>query len=75
MYGKEKVVYFLQIEYSLKSAFWKFHSAGMYVIYSQHNNVQVTIFVMCLNFARTRSRILLPAVSSCRRVIPREESH
>ena len=37
------------------------------------NNVQVTIFVTCLNFAGTGSRILLPVVSSCRRVIPSQK--
>ena len=37
-----------------------------------HNivHVQVTIFVTCLNFVGTGSRISLPAVSSCRRVKP-----
>ena len=48
-------------------SFLKFYSA-MYVTSSQHNNVQVTITVTCLSFAVTGSRILLPAVSSCRRV-------
>ena len=37
-----------------------------------HNivHVQVTIFVTCLNFAGTGSRISLPAVSACWRVKP-----
>ena len=35
-----------------------------------HDNVQVTIFVMCLNFAGTGSQILLHSLSLCRRVIP-----
>ena len=35
-----------------------------------NNNVQVTIFGTCLNFAGTGSRILLHSLSSCRRVIP-----
>ena len=38
-------------------------------IHIWYSNIQVTIFVTCLNFARTGSQILLPAVSSCRRVI------
>ena len=40
------------------------------MIQSQHSNVQVTIFVTCLNFAGTGSRILLHPLSSSRRVIP-----
>ena len=40
------------------------------MIQSQHSNVQVSIFVTCLNFAGTGSRILLNPVSSCHRVIP-----
>ena len=33
-------------------------------------HVQVTLFVTCLNFSGTWSRILLPAVKSCQRVKP-----
>ena len=65
MYGKRKSGVFFS-----KSAFWKFHSVGTYVIQSQHSNVQATIFVTCLNFAGTGSRILLHPLSSSRRVIP-----
>ena len=68
--GKEKVVYFLPALYSSKSGFWKFHGAGTYVITLHHDNIQVTIFVTCLNFANTGSRILLPSLSSSRGVIP-----
>ena len=44
----------------------------MYVIQSQHSrpNVQITIFMTCLIFADTGSRILLPPLSLSRRVIP-----
>ena len=64
------MVYFLPALYGSKSAFWKFHSAGTYVITLPHNNIQVTIFVRCLNFAGTRSQILLSPVSLCCRMIP-----
>ena len=37
---------------------------------SNHNIVQVTIFVRCLNFAGRESQILLHLVSLCHRVIP-----
>ena len=39
------------------------------MIQSQHSNVQVTITVMCLNFAGIGSQILLPPLSLSRRVI------
>ena len=42
-------------------------------IQSQHSNVQVKIFLTCLNFAGTGSRILLPPLSSSRRVIPSQK--
>ena len=51
------------IRVGFHAALWKFHSAGTYVTSSQH-------IVTCLNFAVTESRILLPAVSSFRRVKP-----
>ena len=70
MYGKRKSGVFFAVRVGSKSAFWKFHSAGTYVIQSQHSNVQVTIFMTCLNFAGTGWRILLPPLSSSRRVIP-----
>ena len=52
--------------------FGNFTAPARYVIQSQHSgpNVQVSIFVTCLNFAGTGSRILLRPVSSSRRVIP-----
>ena len=68
MYGKRKSgVIFLPTEYGSKTAFWKFHSAGTYVLQSPHSNVQVSIFVMCLNFPSTGSQILLRPVSSSHR--------
>ena len=70
MYGKRKSGVFLAVRVGFQAAFWKFHSAGTYMTSSQHSNIQVTITVMCLNFAVSGSRILLPAVSSCRRVKP-----
>ena len=70
MYGKRKSGVFFAVRVGFHAAFWKFHSAGTYVTSSQHSNIQVTITVTCLNFAVTGSRILLPAVSSCRRVKP-----
>ena len=70
MYGKRKSGVFFAVRVGLHAAFWKFHSAGTYVTSSQHSNVQVTITEACLNFAVTESRILLPVVSSCRRVKP-----
>ena len=48
-------------EISLPARTWRNHNIG---------HVQVTIFVTCLNFAGTGSRISLPAVSSGRRVKP-----
>ena len=64
------MVYFFPKGLGSKSAFWKFHSASTSAIQSQHSNIQISIFVTCLNFAGTGSRILLNPVSSCRRVIP-----
>ena len=52
--GKEKVVYFFAGMVQFKMNFLdEFHSAATYMITLHHNNVQVTIFVMCLNFAGT----------------------
>ena len=70
MYRKRKSGVFFAVRVGFKSAFWKFHTAGTYVIRSQHSNVQVTITVTCLNFVGTESRILLPPLSSSRRVNP-----
>ena len=46
--------------------FLKFYRADMYVFTLHHNNIPVTKFVTCLNFASTGSRILLHSVSLCR---------
>ena len=70
VYGKRKSGVFFAGLVRSKQAIWNFHSTGMYVITLHHNNLQVTIFVKCLNFAGTRSWILLPTVSLSRRVIP-----
>ena len=43
---------------------------GNFTAPAQHSNVQVSIFMTCLNFAGTGSWILLRSVSSSRRVIP-----
>ena len=47
----------------------------MYMTSSKHSNLQVTITVTCLNFAVTGSRILLPALSSSRRVETVAKNH
>ena len=43
MYGKRKSGVFFAVREGFKLAFWKFHSAGTYVMSSQRSNVQITI--------------------------------
>ena len=71
MYGKRKSGVFFIVKSRVPSQlFWKFQSAGTYVTSLQHSNVQVTITVMCLNFAVTGLRILLHPLSLSRRGKP-----
>ena len=70
MYGKRKSGVFYAVRVGFQVSFWKFHSAGTYVMSSQRSNIQVTITVTCLNFAVTGSRILLHPLSLNRRGKP-----
>ena len=54
--GKEKWRIFSRLSAVQNELFWKFHGAGTYVSTLRHNNVQVTIFMTCLNFAGTGSK-------------------
>ena len=61
MYGKRNSgVFFASFIVRFKISFLEISVPGTNVITLHHNNVQVTIFVTCLNFAGTGSRILLP---------------
>ena len=66
MYGKRKSGVFFAVRVGFHVSFLEISQRR----HTQHSNLQVTITVTCLNFAVTVSRILLPAVSSCRRVKP-----
>ena len=59
MYGKRKSGAFFAVRVGSKVSFLEISQRWPYVIQSQQSNVQVTIFVTCLNFAGTGSRILL----------------
>ena len=69
VWEKKKWCIFCRLSTVQNQLFWKFHSAGMYVITLHHSNIQVTILVTCLNFAGTWSRILLHSLSLRHRVI------
>ena len=70
MFERGKSGVFFADRVGFKVSILEISQAGTSVIQSQHSNVQVSIFVTCLNFAGTGSQILLNPVSLCRRVIP-----
>ena len=74
MCGKRKRGVFLAVSLGFKVSFKEISQCRHVRDLITTLNVQVTILVTCLHLAGTVSRILLPAVSSCRGVIPSQKN-